>query len=53
LQTAVLSRKYYSGDPVKENETGGVCGMYEREERCIECFGEEIRGKEITCKTVP
>jgi hypothetical protein len=44
LQTTVLCRKYYSGDPVKENEMGGACGTYGREERCIECFVRRLEG---------
>jgi hypothetical protein len=31
----------YSCDQIKENEMGGACGTYERQERCIQGFGGE------------
>jgi hypothetical protein len=43
--------KYFLGDQIKKNEMGGACGKYERQERCIQGFGGETRGKETTCKT--
>jgi hypothetical protein len=33
-------KKYYSGEPIKEKETGGECGTYGGEERCERGFGE-------------
>ena len=35
----VLLTKYYSGHHIKNNEMGGTCGMYERQELCIQDFG--------------
>jgi len=32
--------KYYSGDQIKENETGETCGTYEGEEEYVQGFGE-------------
>jgi hypothetical protein len=37
----LLLMKYYSGDQIKENETGGPCSTYGGEERCIQSFGED------------
>jgi hypothetical protein len=31
--------KYYAGDQIKEDETGGECGTYGRQERCIQGSG--------------
>jgi hypothetical protein len=31
---------------IKENEMGKACDLYEREQRCVECFGRKIYGKE-------
>jgi hypothetical protein len=39
----------YSGDKIK-NELGGACGMYGGVERCIQGFGGENVGKELTWK---
>ena len=36
---------------IKKNETGEACGMYGRQETCIQGFGVETRGKEATWKT--
>lgn len=33
------------GDQVKKRETGGACGMYRRQERCIQDFGAETWGR--------
>jgi hypothetical protein len=34
--------KYYSADQVKKNEMVVSCGIYGRQESCIEGFGGEI-----------
>jgi hypothetical protein len=31
--------KNHSGDQIKKNEMGKACGMYGRQERCIQGFG--------------
>jgi hypothetical protein len=41
----ILHTKYYSGDKFQENEVGGTCDMYERQERCIPCFGRKAGRK--------
>jgi hypothetical protein len=41
----------YSGDQIKKNEMEGACGAYLVQERCIQGFGVEARGKETTGKT--
>ena len=46
----LLITKYYSGDQIEKNEMGGACSTYEVEERCIQVFGGETRGKETTWK---
>jgi hypothetical protein len=33
-----------------ENEMGQACVTYRRRKKCIQDFGKEIRGKEITWK---
>jgi hypothetical protein len=33
--------KYYSGDKIKKNKTGGALGMFEGEERYLQSFGGE------------
>ena len=38
---SALLTKYYSGDQIKNNEMGGACGTYGREERCIQGSGGE------------
>ena len=43
----------YSGDQIQKNEIGGECGSYERQEKCIQDFGEETWVKETTRKTRP
>jgi hypothetical protein len=35
----------------QEEGDGEACSKYEGEERCVQGFGGETRGKEITCKT--
>jgi len=40
-----------SGCQNKKNEVGGAFGTYVDEERCIQSFGGETRGKEITWTT--
>jgi hypothetical protein len=42
--------KYYSGDQIKKNETGGACVRYGGRERCIQALGETL-GKDATWKT--
>jgi len=37
----VILTKYYVGGEIKKNETGGECGKYGRQERCIQGFGRE------------
>ena len=46
-----LVTKYYSSDQIEENEMGGACSTYGGEERWIQGFGGEARGKEVTWKT--
>jgi hypothetical protein len=41
MMSDVLITKYLSGDHVKKTEMGRTCGMYGREERCIEGFSGE------------
>jgi hypothetical protein len=36
---------------VKEDDMGRAFGMYERKDKCIGDFGQEICRKEPTCKT--
>jgi hypothetical protein len=33
--------KYFSGDKIENNEMGGTYGLYRRQEKNIEGFGEE------------
>jgi hypothetical protein len=40
----------FSGDKIEKNEIGGVCSTYGGEDRCIQGFGGETWGKEITWK---
>jgi len=40
-----------SGDQIEKNEMGGACSAYGGEERCVQDFGGETRGKENTWKT--
>jgi len=40
-----------SGDKIEKNEMGEACGAYGGEERCIQGFGWETSGKEITWET--
>lgn len=35
-----MFKKYYSGDYIKENETGETCGTCEDEEENVQGFGE-------------
>ena len=37
----VILIKYCMGGEIKKNETGGACGTYGRQERCIQGFGRE------------
>jgi hypothetical protein len=39
------------GDKIEKNEMDGACSTYGREERLIQGFGGETRGKETTLKT--
>jgi hypothetical protein len=34
--------KYYSSEQIGKNMLGGSCGVYGRDERCIQSFGVEI-----------
>jgi hypothetical protein len=36
-----LITKYYSGNQIDKNETGGACSTYGGKERCIQDFGGE------------
>jgi hypothetical protein len=36
---------------MKKNEMGRACGMYRRQEKRIQGFGRETRGKDTTWKT--
>jgi hypothetical protein len=42
---------YFLSDQLKKNEMGRACGMYGRQDRCMQCFGEETCGKETTWMT--
>ena len=42
--------KYSSSDQIEKNDMGGACSTYGGEERCIQGFGGETRGKETTWK---
>ena len=46
---AILHQIFYG--KIKKNEISGACSTYGGEERCIQDFGGEFRGKETTCKT--
>ena len=35
------TRLHCSGDKIEENEMGGACSAYVREEKCIQGFGGE------------
>jgi len=41
----VLLTHNYSGNEIKEGGMGRTCGIYWREERCIDDFGRETRRK--------
>ena len=43
--------QYCSGDKIEKNKMGGACGMYGVEERRIQGFGGETKGKETTGKS--
>jgi len=45
---SVLVTKFYSSDQIEENEMDGACSTYGGEERWIQSFGGEARGKEMT-----
>jgi hypothetical protein len=38
------------GDQIKDNEIDQACGTYGRQERCMQGFDGETRGKENTWK---
>jgi hypothetical protein len=38
--------KYYSEDQIKKNEMGRACGMYWREEKCVQDFGWKPEGED-------
>ena len=46
----MLLTRYYSGDQIKGNESGGACSMCGCEEKCIQGFCGKILEKEITWK---
>ena len=39
LSVGQVLTKYNFGDNIKQNEIGGACGMYERQEKCAQGFG--------------
>jgi hypothetical protein len=39
--TICTAHRILFGDHIKKNESGGACSTYGRQERCIQCFGEE------------
>ena len=39
---------YYAGDQINKAEMGGACGTYGLVEKCVQGFGWETWGKEIT-----
>jgi hypothetical protein len=43
-----LLTKYYSGDQIKKNEMAGACIARGEEEGCIQGFGGETCGNEMT-----
>ena len=45
MKVSVLFTKYYSGHKVKENEIGGACCTFGRQERCIQSFVGKSEGK--------
>jgi len=47
----LLLSKYLSGNEIKEDEMGCVCGMYGEEQKCIQYFGEDLCKKDTTCQT--
>jgi hypothetical protein len=47
----VLLTRYYSGAQFKEDEMGGSCGTYGREEKCVHGFGGKTSRKETFLKT--
>jgi hypothetical protein len=51
MTSFMICTKYYSGDQIKENEMGGTCGTYGREESYLGGFVWETLGKETTCQT--
>jgi hypothetical protein len=42
----VLFSKYFWGDQVKKVEMGRVCGMYVRNEKCIQNFSQNLKGRD-------
>jgi hypothetical protein len=51
ITSFMICTKYYLGDHIKENEMGGTCGTYGRDERYLQDFGGETCEKETTCQT--
>jgi len=47
----VFLTQNYSGDKIEKNDMGGACSAYGDEERRIQGFGGETRGKETTWET--
>jgi len=41
LQSALFKFSYYSGDQIKEDDMGALCGAYGREEMCVQGFSGE------------
>jgi len=50
LHNEELQSLYYACDHIKKNETGGTCGTYGDEERCMRGFGGVSRER-TTWKT--
>jgi len=46
----LLLSHYCSDDQIEKNEVGGACSTYGAEQRCIQGFGGETRGKVTTWK---
>jgi len=47
----MICTQFYSGYQIKKNEMSVACSTHEGEDRCIQGFEGETRGKETTWKT--